>query len=93
MKKVLTKKEEKFLINFEKISKIKGIYFITIITVLPFVSISELVMAKHIKNFDPIQSHDRYWLAALVGSWLVLTLAYFWSNRRIFKIIQKLRKP
>lgn len=91
MGRKLNDKEEKYLEHLFKGTKVKGLYFFLLITVLPGMAILEWLMGNYVKGFDPIQSRDRYWMAGVLMSWLFIFLMNFWGMRKVARIIKKLR--
>jgi hypothetical protein len=88
----LSEKEEKYLIVLEKTLKVSSPPFIIVSTVFPMVVMLELFLAAHYQQTNPVESKDRYWAAALLGTMYLNLLATFIGAKRLFKILQKIRK-
>lgn len=89
----LNEKEEKSLsqlkIFYEKYEKI---FFILVALGLPLLVGVDLFIAFKFQNYEPIKSRDHFWLAGMFGSWAMLILIWNLERKKLFLIIQKLRK-
>lgn len=91
MKKLLTPVEQKYILRLDKWHKnSEKLTFYIVIILLPLLIVLELAMSAYVKRFDPVQSRDRIWMAAMFGSWLFLWLVYSRDLKKLFAITRKL---
>jgi len=91
MVRKLNDKDEKYLKQLFKVTKVKGLYFFLLITVFPGMAILEWLMGNYVKGFDPVQSRDRYWMAGMLMSWCFIFLMNFWGMRKAVQVMKRLR--
>ncbi len=89
----LNKKEEKALSGLKIFyEKYEWIFYLLIGIGFPLVIILDLFVAFDFKDIDPLKSRDHFWLAAMFGSWGILVLTANSARKKLFLIIQKLKK-